>query len=56
VIICGRETALREVRDKFPSVIAQVRDLSVEVDRIELYYWVSENHSDLNVLVNNAGI
>jgi len=57
VIICGRrETALREVKDKFPSVIIKVTDLSVEADRIELYNWVSENHSDLNVLINNAGI
>jgi len=57
VIICGRrETLLSEVKDKFPSVIIKVSDLSVEADRIELYNWVSENHSDLNVLVNNAGI
>lgn len=57
VIICGRrETALKEVSDKFPSVITKVCDLSVEADRIELYNWVTENHSDLNVLVNNAGI
>ena len=57
VIICGRrEAALRDVKDKFPSVIIKVSDLSVESDRIELYNWVSENHSDLNVLVNNAGI
>ncbi|MEZ7504762.1 SDR family oxidoreductase [Flavobacterium sp. Arc2] len=57
VIICGRrETALREVKDKFPSVIIKVSDLSVEADRIELYNWVSENHSDLNVLINNAGV
>lgn len=57
VIICGRrETALREVKNKFPSVIIKVSDLSVEADRIELYNWISENHPDLNVLVNNAGI
>lgn len=57
VIICGRrETVLQEVKDKFPSVIIKVSDLSIETDRIELYNWVSENHSDLNVLVNNAGI
>lgn len=57
VIICGRrETALREVKDKFPSVIIKVSDLSVEADRIELYNWIAENHADLNVLVNNAGI
>lgn len=57
VIICGRrEAALKEVADKFPSVITKVCDLSIEADRIELYNWVTENHSDLNVLVNNAGI
>ncbi len=57
VIICGRrEAALKEVKDKFPSVITKVCDLSIEADRIELYNWISENHSDLNVLVNNAGI
>jgi uncharacterized oxidoreductase len=57
VIICGRrETALQEVKEKFPSVITKVCDLSIEEERIELYKWISKNHSDLNVLVNNAGI
>jgi uncharacterized oxidoreductase len=57
VIICGRrETALKDIKDKFPSVITKVCDLSVEAERIELYKWVSENHADLNVFVNNAGI
>lgn len=57
VIVCGRrESVLKEVKDKFPSVITKVCDLSIEAERIELYNWVSENHPDLNVLVNNAGI
>ena len=57
VIICGRrEAVLKEVADKFPGVITKVCDLAVEADRIELFNWVSENHADLNVLVNNAGI
>jgi len=57
VIICGRrEVVLKEVADKFPAVITKVCDLSTESDRIELYNWVAKNHSDLNVLVNNAGI
>ncbi|MES1214192.1 MAG: SDR family NAD(P)-dependent oxidoreductase [Bacteroidota bacterium] len=57
VIICGRrEDMLKEVAGKFPSVIIKTCDLSKEADRIELYYWIAENHSDLNVLVNNAGI
>ena len=57
VIICGRrEERLKEVQDRFPSVITKVCDLSNESDRVELFNWVKENHSDLNVLVNNAGI
>lgn len=57
VIICGRrEAALQEVAAKFPSVITKVCDLSIEADRIELYDWISKNHPDLNVLINNAGI
>ena len=57
VIICGRrESVLQEVKEKYPSVITKVCDLSSETDRIELFNWISENHNDLNVLVNNAGI
>lgn len=57
IIICGRRAAaLKEVSDKYPNVITKVCDLSVETDRTALFTWVSENHSDLNVLVNNAGL
>lgn len=57
VIICGRRAEpLNEVVKHFPSVITKVCDLSLEEDRIELYNWIRQNHSDLNVLVNNAGI
>lgn len=57
VIICGRrESVLNEVKAKFPSVIIKVCDLNSEAERIDLYEWVSQNHPDLNVLVNNAGI
>lgn len=57
VIICGRrEEALREAANRFPGLITRQCDLSVEADRIGLYNWVAENHSDLNILVNNAGI
>jgi uncharacterized oxidoreductase len=57
VIICGRrEAVLKEVADKFPSLITKVCDLSIEAERIELYNWITKNHGDLNVLVNNAGI
>ncbi|GAC1420217.1 MAG: SDR family oxidoreductase [Flavisolibacter sp.] len=57
VIVCGRrEVILKEVAEKFPSVITKICDLAIESDRVELYNWIKENHSDLNVLVNNAGI
>ena len=57
VIVCSRrESVLNEVKAKFPSVITKVCDLSLEEERIELYKWISENHPDLNVLINNAGI
>jgi uncharacterized oxidoreductase len=57
VIICGRrESTLKEVTDKFPTVITRACDLSSEKDRVELYKWIAEEHSDLNVLINNAGV
>src|SRR5258705_9555777 len=57
VIVCGRrENVLKEVANRFPSVIIRVCDLSVEKERMELFEWISNNHNDLNVLVNNAGI
>jgi uncharacterized oxidoreductase len=57
VIVCGRrESVLKEVSERFPSVITRVCDLSMEAERAALFKWISENHHDLNVLVNNAGI
>src|ERR1700712_703154 len=57
VIICGRrESVLREVAAKYPGVITRVCDLAMEADRVALYDWIAANHSDLTVLVNNAGI
>jgi uncharacterized oxidoreductase len=57
VIVCGRrESVLKEVTDKFPAVITKVCDLTVEAERTQLFNWVAENHSDVNVLINNAGV
>jgi uncharacterized oxidoreductase len=57
VIICGRrESVLKEVKDKFPSVITWRCDLSLADEREKLFRWISEEHTDMNVLVNNAGI
>lgn len=57
VIICGRrEEALKEAAAKYPALITKVCDLTDEAGRVALYNWIAENHSDLTVLVNNAGI
>ncbi len=57
VIICGRrEALLNEVAAENPGIITKVTDLSTEQGRTELYNWIAENHSDLDALVNNAGI
>ena len=57
IIICGRrENALKEAAEKIPGVITKRCDLSIEKERIELFDWISLNHPDMNVLINNAGI
>jgi uncharacterized oxidoreductase len=57
VIICGRrESALKEAAEKLPSIIIRQCDLTVMAERQDLFNWISKEHSDVNVLVNNAGI
>ncbi|MFZ4477926.1 MAG: SDR family oxidoreductase [Saprospiraceae bacterium] len=57
VIICGRRaSALAEAAEKLPSVITHQCDLSVPEEREALFAWIIEEHNDLNVLINNAGI
>jgi len=57
VIICGRRASvLDEAAERFPSIITRVCDLSLASEREDLFKWISREHSDLNVLVNNAGI
>ncbi len=57
IIICGRrESQLKEVSKKFPAIITKVCDLSKVEERTKLYQWINENHQDLSVLINNAGI
>lgn len=58
VIICGRrKEKLDEVAARFPSkIIPKVCDVSNERDVAELYHWIRQEHNDVNVLVNNAGI
>jgi uncharacterized oxidoreductase len=57
VIICGRRIeALEEAALKLPSLIIKQCDLELESEREALYNWIEKEHSDLNVLVNNAGV
>ncbi len=57
VLVCGRrESALKDLSDRFPSVVTRRCDLSSADEREELFQWIAAEHSDLNVLVNNAGI
>lgn len=57
VIICGRrEAALSAAKEKLPSLITRQCDLADEAERVSLYEWIAKEHTDLNVLVNNAGI
>lgn len=57
VIVCGRrQPTLQEARNKIPQLITRQFDLASVRDREELFRWVTEEHPDVNVLVNNAGI
>ncbi|MBE2217888.1 MAG: SDR family NAD(P)-dependent oxidoreductase [Ignavibacteria bacterium] len=57
VIICGRrQTMLDAVSAKYPAVITKMCDLSEVSECEKLFAWLEKEHSDLNVLVNNAGI
>lgn len=57
VIICARRSdVMQQVTDRLPGVITKVCDVSVESEKTELYSWIKQEHPDLNVLVNNAGI
>jgi uncharacterized oxidoreductase len=47
---------LKEASVKLPGLITHICDLSVSEERERLFQWVIENHNDVNVLVNNAGI
>lgn len=57
VIICGRDEAkLKAAASQYPSVVTHVCDLASEAERVALFDWLKQNHNDLNVLINNAGI
>ena len=57
VIICGRrEDRLKKINECNPSIITRRCDIGSESDRIDLASWIQKEHSDVNVLINNAGV
>ena len=56
IVIGRREDVLKELTNKYPAVITKKCDIERAAEREALYNWVATEHSDLNVLVNNAGI
>lgn len=57
VIITGRnKTDLSKVKEQFPEVFTFQCDLSDMADLDKLTLYIENEHADLNVLINNAGI
>jgi len=57
VIICGRrEDRLKQISKNNPSIITRKCDVCNEKERIELISWVTKEHPELNIFINNAGI
>lgn len=57
VIICGRTPEkLDNAKRQFPSVHTVQCDLSVPDECFRLADWISDNHPDCNVLINNAAV
>ncbi|GGH21898.1 SDR family oxidoreductase [Mucilaginibacter phyllosphaerae] len=57
VIITGRrEDKLKEIKEKLPQIITKTSDVTDAAQRAELFNWINENHTDTNILINNAGV
>lgn len=57
IIICARDVErLNKVKEKHPEIIIRKCDVSISKEREELYLWMKESHSEVNVLLNNAGV
>ena len=57
VIICGRrEERLLEAQKTHPNLYIIECDVSNADGRTSLFKWVTENFTNLNILINNAGI
>jgi len=57
IIICGRrEERLLEAQKKHPEFHIKVCNVAEEADQKALVEWMSSKFSNLNILVNNAGV
>ena len=57
IIICGRsKERLNKVKQEHPEIITKVCNVSIAKEREKLYEWIKANYSDVNILMNNAGI
>jgi len=57
VLICGRrESKLREAKRKLPKLHAKRFDVARDDERKSLSRWVTSNFSNINIIINNAGI
>jgi uncharacterized oxidoreductase len=57
VIICGRrKERLLQAQEKHPELKIKVCDVAKDRDRKSLFDWTTANFSNLNILVNNAGV
>lgn len=57
VIVCSRsEEKLDEAKRLLPQIITFQCDISQESERLNLIQWITGNHAQLNMLINNAAI
>jgi uncharacterized oxidoreductase len=57
VLVCGRDPEkLRRAEARVPGLAWLAADVAVAADRRRLLAWVEDEHPDVNVLVNNAGL
>jgi uncharacterized oxidoreductase len=57
VLICGRRQGkLEEAGKKLPGLKTFQCDVTTREGRDSLFNWVKSNHTDMNILVNNAGV
>jgi uncharacterized oxidoreductase len=57
VLICGRrESKLFEAKQKNPNLHIRVCDIGKKSEREALYHWATSEFSNINMLINNAGI